>query len=153
MLLEVFLQHETGHGGSLAMACDDERAAIVVVLEIVVERGSNVTVGRSGKSRAHVAGILPGIYLKLQAGLAVVRHEHVGALLIYACLRQVFALDTLQHLGIVKRGKVRGTLVIARVDILRRGDVERVELLGDLWNLEPTGLLGIVGRATYIAVF
>ena len=148
MLLEVFLQHEAQDGCSLAVARDDERAALVVVLKVVVERGGDVTVRFADECRVDVAVPHEGLSRVLHAGLAVVRYEQVGGLLEHARLDGVLHLDGIQHLGVVERRIVGVALVGAHEHC--RVDVEGVKLLGDFRHLVPTGLLRIVGRASIL---
>ena len=142
MLLEVALQHEAENGCALAVTGDDERAATVVVLEVVVEGIGNVSVGYVPERLIDVTSLHPYFSRVLHARLVVEWDKQVGGFLEHARLDGMFNLYTIQHLGVVEL-RIVG-VAFACTHIHCRIDVERVELLGYFRNLVPVGLLGIV---------
>ena len=63
-------------------------------------------------------------------------------------MQLILLFRTLQHLFIVEAGKVGGTFCKASHDILRRIDIEGINILGDFRKLAPAFFPGIVGCNT-----
>ena len=146
MVFEIFTQQEQDHGRALAVARDDKRTPPVAVLEVVVQGGGYIVVGHTGKRRVDVPGLLMDFPRVPQAGLAIVRHKHVGSIREGGRMHHVLACHALQHLLIVQRRVIGGSLFEAPHDVLRGVNVDRVDLPGSIRNLIPAGLPGVVGH-------
>ena len=146
MVFEISPQGEQNDGRSLAVARNDERTISVQVLEVVVERGGYVIVGHTGNRGIDVPCFLPRFLHGRHAGLTVIRHEQVGGSFKRGRVPYVLELHAIAHLGVVEGRVFGGALFQAPHDILRRVNVERIDVLGDFRHLVPTGLLGVVRR-------
>ena len=126
------------------MTCDDERPPLVVVLEIVVECGSNVVVTLAGNGCVNVSRLFVHLTRIAQARLAVIGYKHVGGVLIHACVCIIFEHHALQHLFVVECGIVGSSLHETFHNVFCCIDVERVNILGDFRNLVPIGLPRVI---------
>ena len=135
MLLKVVFQNVLDHGGTLTVPGDDERAPVVAILKIVVQRCLYVLVGYAGKRRIDISGLLRNFSRVPHAGLPVERHENVGGVLVHACICHVFAYCAHDHLGGIKRCVIGSAFLKARLDIHRRINVECIDILGDFRKL------------------